>query len=439
MIFVNALQIPLAAQHHSFPGYQLRLSENTGLCDTVTDASGYLDIDKNNHLFFWFFESRNQPLEDPLILWLNGGPGCSSLLGLLGELGPCRVDPSGNFTKINPWSWNNNASIIFLDQPVNVGFSYGDEHVRTSQQAADDVYVFLQLFLNKYPQYANLDFHVMGESFAGHYIPAIGSKILDMKDLNTPIQLESLAIGNGWTDPLIQSEYYPVFVRETEYGPLLSETDVQKMEDALTICTSLLRGCYHWNNPLVCIPATLFCDDQLVSPISKQDYNVYDVRVKCTETDCDALDKSIYKWANLKHVQERLGVDKEYQGCSDQVSVDFGLSGDPSRPFTRDVSKILDAGIRVLIYAGDADYICNWIGNKQWLLQLEWSGQSDFAQAKDHTFRSTISNKTVGIWRKSKNLEFLKVSGAGHFVPTDQPLHAFEFISLWLQNKGFPK
>ena len=114
--------------HPSFPGYSVRVnSKDPKLCDSgVGQKVGYLDAN-GKHFFFWFFESRSKPADDPLILWLNGGPGCSSLTGLLMELGPCRVNPKGDGTTFNPYSWNTNASIIFLDQPVEVGFSYSDD------------------------------------------------------------------------------------------------------------------------------------------------------------------------------------------------------------------------------------------------------------------------------------------------------------------------
>jgi len=141
------------------------------------------------------------------------------------ELGPCRVAPTGNSTIPNEFSWNNKANLLFLDQPVNVGYSYSDSSkIKDTIAAGKDVYAFLQLFFKKFPTF-NRKVHVFGESYAGHYIPAIGNEIInhnkELEDVNIQseftaqelrslvrIDLESLGIGNGMVDPYIQYRYY---------------------------------------------------------------------------------------------------------------------------------------------------------------------------------------------------------------------------------------
>lgn len=160
--------------HPAFPEYTLRLStSDKQLCDpNVKQHSGYLDISDTKHLFFWFFESRSKPKDDPLVLWLNGGPGCSSSTGLLFELGPCNIAKNGTTTEPNPHSWNSNTNMIFLDQPVEVGYSYADgESINNTPAAAEDVYAFLQLFMAKFPEYASLPFHVAAESYGEFRAP----------------------------------------------------------------------------------------------------------------------------------------------------------------------------------------------------------------------------------------------------------------------------
>jgi cathepsin A (carboxypeptidase C) len=112
------------------------------------------------------------------------GPGCSSLAGLFMELGPSTVDKTGTKPIHNRHSWNSNASVIFLDQPLNVGYSYGDDPVSDTVAASKDVYALLVLFFKQFPQYSRLEFHIAGESYAGHYIPVFASGIPRIQRFN---------------------------------------------------------------------------------------------------------------------------------------------------------------------------------------------------------------------------------------------------------------
>ncbi|KAI0236827.1 hypothetical protein L0F63_001508 [Massospora cicadina] len=213
--------------------------------------SGYLDTAADKHFFFWFFESRSNPKKDPFVLWLNGGPGCSSLTGLLMELGPCRVENSGNGTKVNPYSWNENANVLFLDQPLNTGFSYGSPSVTDTVAASEDVYAFLQLFFKQFPHYRKLDFHIFGESYGGHYVPEFAKHIFEsnmVDNPNTYINLKSIGVGNGLTDPLTQYDYYPDMACKNSYKPVLSKSD------SVPRCRTMIKACYDYPSFFTCTP-----------------------------------------------------------------------------------------------------------------------------------------------------------------------------------------
>ena len=154
---------------------------NSDLCDPSSKSiSGYVDIkgskyDENGedkHLFFWMFEKRNQDEnvskeEIPFIVWLNGGPGCSSTMGLLTENGPCSVNPDGKSTTVNPHSWTEAAHVLWLDQPAGVGFSYGSETDSGEAMVSEDAYYFFQAFFQTHPEYAKSPLYIFGESYAG--------------------------------------------------------------------------------------------------------------------------------------------------------------------------------------------------------------------------------------------------------------------------------
>ena len=154
------------------PHHSVRVKkQDDSLCNAggVNQFTGWLDVGPK-HLFFWFFESRNAPDEDPLVLWLNGGPGASSLLGLFEELGPCLVNEHGNGTTFNEYGWNKEANLFFVDQPAGVGFSYLDEDEpvpSSSLSAAEDMHIFMQILVSKaFPALKTRPFHISGESYA---------------------------------------------------------------------------------------------------------------------------------------------------------------------------------------------------------------------------------------------------------------------------------
>ncbi|KAI8901035.1 Alpha/Beta hydrolase protein [Globomyces pollinis-pini] len=430
--------------HQEFPGYALRIKDNVTLCDpTVKQYSGYLDTADDRHFYFWFFESRSNPSTDPVLMWLNGGPGCSSFIGLLMELGPCRVHKGGNGTFPNPYSWNSNANIFFLDEPVNVGFSYSDtQRIGTTEDAAKDVYTFLQLFFDAFPKYSKLDFHVSGESYAGHYIPAIGKEINDNNNAilkggkkGLHINLKSLAIGNGITDALTQYKYYPDMAEDTKYGPILTPEVHKKMRNGWPVCKLLINACYHWQSPYTCVPASKFCEDLMFDDFSKAGLNVYDIRLPVGDTTFDDMENDIAIWLNNPEIQKQLGVDRLHQGCNDAVGDDFHKNGDKMWPIVHGIPQLLEEGIQILIYAGDADWTCNWIGNKAWTLDLPWSGQEAFQNAEDVLWVSNITKRPAGEVRTAGNFTFMRVYESSHFVPLDQPEHSLEFINKWINNK----
>lgn len=400
--------------------------------DKVKQYSGYLDDDETDkHLFYWFFESRNDPKNDPVVLWLNGGPGCSSMMGLFMELGPSSVTKDGKL-KYNDFSWNRNASVIFIDQPVNVGYSYSDSQVTNTPAAGKDIYALLTLFFKQFPEYSKQSFHISGESYAGHYIPVFAAEILSHKKRN--INLQSVLIGNGLTDGLTQYEYYkPMACGDGGWPAVLDKSSCQSMENAYPRCASLIQSCYNSESVWTCVPASIYCNNAMIGPYQRTGQNVYDVRRPCGDNSLcyDEIDW-ITSYLNKKEVMKAVGAEVDsYDSCNFDINRNFLMQGDWMKPFHRVVPGLLKE-IPVLVYAGDADYICNWLGNKAWMEALEWSGQKDYQKADLKDLLLGGDGKKIGQVKSSGNFTFMRLHAGGHMVPYDQPEASAYMVESWL-------
>ncbi|KAK4991611.1 hypothetical protein LTR66_006493 [Elasticomyces elasticus] len=401
--------------------------------DKVKQYSGYLDDDEEDkHLFYWFFESRNDPANDPVVLWLNGGPGCSSLTGLFMELGPSFVNKKRG-VDYNPSSWNSNASVIFLDQPVNVGYSYSGGSVSNTVAAGKDVYALLALFFKQFPEYAKQSFHISGESYAGHYIPVFASEILSHKKRN--INLQSVLIGNGLTDGLTQYAYYrPMACGDGGWPAVLDAGECTAMDNALPRCQSLIQNCYNSESVWSCVPASIYCNNALLQPYQRTGQNVYDVRGKCKDSSNLCYEELgwISDYLNEKEVMKALGAEvSKYDSCNFDINRNFLFAGDWMQPFHRLVPGLLEQ-IPVLVYAGDADFICNWLGNLAWTEALEWPGQKAYKKAPVDDLKLRDDGTKIGAVKSSGNFTFVRLHAGGHMVPHDQPVASLDMFNRWL-------
>ncbi|XP_042314793.1 lysosomal protective protein-like [Sceloporus undulatus] len=157
--------------------------------------SGYLQAGPGQYFHYWFVESQGNPSTDPLVLWLNGGPGCSSMEGFLAENGPFHLNSDGTLY-LNPSSWNQVANMLYIESPAGVGYSYSTSEDTTidDSQVAEDNYQALQSFFAKFPNFANNPFYVFGESYGGIFVPSLTSKIAEG---SASINLKGFGVGNG--------------------------------------------------------------------------------------------------------------------------------------------------------------------------------------------------------------------------------------------------
>jgi len=412
------------------------------ICDVdVTSRAGYFDLngstvnDGSKNYFFWMFESHNEPDTDPVVLWLTGGPGCASTLALVTENGPCKVSEDGQSTVSNPYGWNNNATVIWLDQPSGVGYSYGEENDNNEDMVGEDAYFFLQSFFNAYPQYAASPFYVFGESFGGHYAPGIAHTIFEKNNElkqsnrateNVVINLAGVGIGNGLTDPVTQYSAYPAMAMNNSYDiKTVSDETYTEMVEKLPQCLALAEKCQ--TNAAACSSAYYACSIWELSPYEATGLNVYDIRIPCEVPGLCYNFTNTEIFFNLPSTLESLHVrtddSAEWTECNYDVNGDF--SKDFMVGYEGYVHDLLEGGIPVMIYAGDADYVCNWIGNKAWTMALDWTGHDAFNNAED------INWNDMGMVRSANGFTFLQVYGAGHLVPMDQPIAALTLLNTF--------
>ncbi|KAJ7186427.1 serine carboxypeptidase [Mycena filopes] len=428
--------------HPEFPAYGVRVKKTTFCDEGVGAYTGYIDI-QARHLFFYFFESRSNPDEDDVVLWTNGGPGCSSGMGLLMELGPCRVVKAENGTVHHPESWNSNQNIFFIDQPIGVGFSYAEygEYVSTTEEAAQDIAAFVAIFFAHFTKFQGRGFHLSGESYAGRYLPVFAAALYDqnprlIKAGIAPINLTSVIIGNGMTDAVsMLPTWYDQQCSSATLPPVQHIQACVQMKLRIPRCAKWLKeSCQDQFDLINCAAAVVFCDETTYVPYIATGLNVYDISQNCAETasgECyDEMDE-ITKYLNQPDVQALLGAEvSQYQTCSRRVGIDFTLTLDMYKGATEYVAALLERDVRVLIYVGTYDLVCNWIGNEAWTLALEWTGKAEFgAQALREW---TVDGKTAGRTRSARGLTFATVDAAGHLVPYDKPKESLQMLNRWI-------
>jgi len=396
----------------------------------VVQHYGYLNANTTYgaYLFYWMFESQGTPSTDPLVLWLTGGPGCSSLLACFFENGPYTVT-SQLTLKPNPYSWNTNANLLYVDQPAGTGFSYVENdngYVIDEAQVAVDFYTFLTNFFDKFPQYSKLDFYITGESYGGHYVPAIAAYImLQNKISSSKINLQGVSIGNGWIDPLIQAESYGPFSYAHQ---LITASDLVQVQDTYTQCAQDINsGDY--------ADAFFDCSNVFDTVLEYAgNINYYDIRTQCNYPLCYDLD-NITNYLNLASVQKQLGVNITWESCDMEVyeameSTDFEYA------YVDDIVTLLAEGINVFFYNGNYDLICNFYGTSAVLAAMEWPGQQGFANAANGTWTGP-NGSPAGSFRNYQGLTYIVVYNAGHMVPHDQGQNALDLLNHLLTGKPF--
>ena len=440
-VFTLCCTLAVGAAHHGYPSCDL----------SVVQSSGYIDIPgvggTQKHYFYWLFGPRRWPRDGsrpPVIMWMTGGPGCSSGIALAIELGPCEVNETSGELYRNAYGWNDEAYLLFVDQPTGVGYSYGDKanYVHNESEVAEDMYNFLQGFAKRFlsPSITGgNDFYIIGESYGGHYVPAVSYRILqgNQRGDKPKINLKGIAIGNGFTSLLIQYPFYVTyaydFCKEKLGTPCVNASTRDEMLSMMPQCLELIRTCnsFPTDGDPACLAATQHCSI-IENLFSRSGLNPMDITKRNVGNLGYSMNHTQAFFADAK-LRAQLGVadGAQWSTCNDEVTKLFDK--DELRNFDYVIPTILSSGVPVLIYAGDLDYSCNWLGNKAWVTALEWPGKAAFNAAPDVEF--SVNGRAAGQERTYGNFSFVRIYDAGHMVPMDQPEVSLYMVSRFLHNK----
>lgn len=478
-------QQPTSAEH--YPNYEYPYREAPddevknlpGLNDPINfrQFSGYLKADDENKtrkfFHYWFVESQGNPAKDPLILWLNGGPGCSSLGGLFTELGPFKVKDDGESLQLNDYSWNRLANVLFLESPSEVGFSYSTSlfTIHTDDSTARENYLALRSFLVKFPQYKNNPLYLAGESYGGVYLPTLGELVDADKELN----LKGIAIGNGLLDVKLLSDSLVFFAY---HHGLIGKSDWSSISRHCCDSKPPTRESCKFNGVRCSVTLELLKEKLLTSGLNP--YNLY--------AKCDSIRQS-NSTSNSRRMSNKEVIDRHLRTLSFNIAEESRLD----KPFhVFDASKsrmrmsppcvdthlqsnylnkqevrdaihipkkvknweecslitytmkyaVLPGGLapqiknliasprklKLLVYNGDVDTVCNFLGDEWFVDGLGRNVTQDYSAWK------TPDKQVAGFSKHYDGLTFTTIRGSGHMVPQDRPVAAYWMIKNFLES-----
>ncbi|XBI33795.1 hypothetical protein VPH35_119708 [Triticum aestivum] len=392
--------------------------------------TGYVEVDESNgvHLFYYFVESEKDPTRDPLVLWMQGGPGCSSLSGILYEMGPFRFDVQGYRGGLptllyRPETWTKVSNIIFIDSPIGSGFSYAtsEEGFKSSDsKAVKMLVVFLKKWLHEHPQFLSNPLYIGGESYCGMIVPTLALEIhISNKESGEEslLNLKGYFAGNPVTDD-----------RFDRAGTIQFFHGMGMLSDELyEFAKESCGGNYSDPPNALCAESIQAIDNATASNETsglRVEYLVGDDLLFPFKCRSDTYQLS-YVWANDEGVRESLGIRQgtkaEWKRCVSDI------------PYTRDItstveihSRLRREGYPALIYNGDHDKEFSFVGTQAWIRSLNLPITDDWRPWY-------VDGQVAGFTRSySTNLTYATVKGAGHTAPEYKPKECLVMFAKWL-------
>ncbi|KAF7849673.1 hypothetical protein BT93_L0404 [Corymbia citriodora subsp. variegata] len=433
--------------------------------DRSSDQDAYIGVGEleDVQLFYYFVESERSPKDDPLVLWLTGGPGCSALSGLLYEIGPFTFDYENSTRlrptlRLNPYSWTKVANIIFLDQPVGAGFSYAnswESYNINDIVSAAETYEFLRKWLILHTEFLSNPLYIAGDSYSGFIVPMVTLQVAKGNEagLEPRMNLEAL----------ISQELYESANIDCNGDYInVDESNVDCVND-LKVVTECLENVYMANilepNCLYATPKSTMGDVWDSSLINEDRTLVPFPSMEAPRVWCRSYNYLYsYTWASDKVVQDALHVREEtiekWVRCNETLSYTYIVKE------VIDIHKdLIKRGFRVLIYSGDHDMVIPYVGTQAWIDTLNLTISQDWhAWFVDGQVAGSISDKLsrhpcicayfieLGSYLFDKSQLFVLtlvtsscrkcnvnsfVQGGGHTAPEYKPKECFAMINRW--------
>ncbi|CAG9864574.1 unnamed protein product [Phyllotreta striolata] len=384
----------------------------------VKSYAGYLTVDEayGSNLFFWFFPSESNWDTDPVILWLQGGPGAPSEFGIFDENGPFYFALDGQLTLRNT-SWTKSHSVVYFDQPAGTGFSFTNGgYARNQTKVGDDLYNGLYQFFQLFPNLQSNDFFITGESYGGKYVPATAHAI-HRRNPNDEmkINLKGIAIGNGFVHPEYQLRYAEYLY---QHGFVDGNTKKQ-LEDTENKAVEQIKQ-KNWKAAAELLNVDL---DNIGDNIDIP--SIYNYLYLVTPVDVDT-----YMDAFLAREDVRRALHVGNTVYNDGNVYD-NLSQDIPKSITPWLSELLNH-YRVLVYNGQTDIIVAYPMTVEYVKNLNYSSAEEYKTATRRTWK--YGEDVAGYVKSAGNLTEVMVRNAGHMVPTDQPEWALDLITRFVKN-----
>ncbi|KAL3269550.1 hypothetical protein HHI36_008615 [Cryptolaemus montrouzieri] len=389
----------------------------------ITHYAGFFTVNKtyNSNFFMWFFPSESNST-DPVVLWLQGGPGATSMYGLFTENGPFEINNQSEVI-LREKSWTKMNNLLYIDNPAGAGYSFTDHggYAHDEDQIGEELFQAIQQFFLLFPELRKNEFFLTGESYAGHYIPAVGHKILG-KNTALPddlkINLKGLAIGNGWTDPINQMDFGEYLF---QHGIVDSNTK-NIMDGRRDLAIQLI------NQEKYGEARTIYDDIILILKEVTGFKNIYNYLFALDTDDESLMDDFVQR----SDIRKAIHVGGATFQNGDQVNL--ALNDDVMKSVVHLLPDIL-ANYRVLLFSGQVDIIVAYPLTINYLQKLNFSAAKEYKVAKRNIWY--VDEDIAGFVKVAGNLTDLLVRDAGHMVASDQPAWAFDMINRFTRNIPF--